>query len=68
MYDKPDEEKSILEKCDIGLEESDMQWLSIGVFFMIIIAGAFFLIIQMLSLVGYNLMLMIKVHNRYRLE
>ena len=43
MYDKPDEEKSILEKMRYWLrEESDMQWLSIGVFFMIIIAGAFF--------------------------
>ena len=43
MYNKPDEEKSILEKIRYWLrEESDMQWLSIGVFFMIIIAGAFF--------------------------
>ena len=43
MYDKPDEEKSILEKMRYWLrEESDMLWLSIGVFFMIIIAGAFF--------------------------
>ena len=43
MYDKPDEEKSFLEKMRYWLrEESDMQWVSIGVFFMIIIAGAFF--------------------------
>ncbi len=43
MYDKPDEEKSFLEKMQYWLrEESDMQWLSIGVFFMIVIAGAFF--------------------------
>ncbi|MBJ99623.1 MAG: hypothetical protein CMB48_01250 [Euryarchaeota archaeon] len=43
MHDKPGEEKSFLEKMQYWLrEESDMQWLSIGVFFMIVIAGAFF--------------------------
>ncbi|MED5272347.1 MAG: hypothetical protein VX613_05620 [Candidatus Thermoplasmatota archaeon] len=43
MYDGPGEEKSFFDKIRYWLrEESDMQWLSIGVFFMIIIAGAFF--------------------------
>lgn len=43
MYDGPDQEKSFLEKMRYWLrEESDMQWMSIGVFFMIIVAGAFF--------------------------
>ena len=43
MYDEPDNEKTFFDKIRYWLrEESDMQWLSIGVFFMIIIAGAFF--------------------------
>jgi len=43
MYDGPEEEKSFLEKMRYWLrEESDMQWMSIGIFFMIIVAGAFF--------------------------
>ena len=43
MYDEPGNEKSFFDKIRYWLrEESDMQWLSIGVFFMIIIAGAFF--------------------------
>ncbi|MBJ24471.1 MAG: hypothetical protein CMB64_07375 [Euryarchaeota archaeon] len=43
MNDKASNEKSFLEKMQYWLrEESDMQWVSIAVFFTIIIIGAFF--------------------------